>query len=491
MFKKAMALLFIMLCFAIHTYAENEYDGYIFKYKDGVEPIALLSADDGLTECIDSELNIYKTNNEEIAKELDASPIIEYVEPDYRVYLTEYEVKDTYYYETNYDLNWPQKKINCKSAWDLGLFGQNVRIAVIDTGVVSDEDDILPINFSDIMPNIAKGYDYVSNTDKVTDVMGHGTAIAQIIASQNNNSYFIGVAPRSTIVPLKAFQTNYVYVSDIAPLVRAAVDEYNCDIINMSFTQGTKKSQTMESAINHAYNKGAILIAAAGNDGRDEVKGILTNYPAGYDNVISVGSVGKTNEYCEFSQRNESLFCCAPGEEIAAYYISGTAPEHSWKLSQIQGTSFSAPVVCGVAALIKGIKPDLNQAEFMEIIKNTAIDLGDEGRDVKYGYGLIDVELILNYMLKDTTTVVAPIYNDYTDTSITVTHYGENPQAYTSIWISDSSDGNKTESYTLEKGQSYSPKYNFDGAKLTHYLISSIKQLKPLAKPKSAYRIFE
>ena len=94
-------------------------------------------------------------------------------------------------------------------------------------------------------------------------------------------------------------------------------------------------------------------------------------------------------------------------------------------------------------------------------------------------------------MLKDITTVVAPIYNDYTDTSITVTHYGETPQNYTSIWISDSADGNKKESYTLAKGESYSPKYSFDGTQLTHYLISSVKQLKPLSKPKSAYRIFE
>ncbi len=489
MFKKILALVFILVCFTTAAHAENEYDGYIFKVKDGITPISMLSNGDGNTECIDEELNLFKTTDEDTAKELEKSEIVEYVEPDYRVYLMDYEVSDKYYNDTINNLNWPQKLINCKSAWDKGLFGQNVRIAIVDSGVVSITDSALPENFSDFNINVAKGYDYKAESEVMSDNTGHGTEIIQLIASQNNNSYYIGVAPRSTVVPLRIIHNEFSYVSDVAPVIKDAVDKYDCDIINMSFSLGTMYSQTMKLALDHAYQKGAILVAAAGNYGESATEGTKIHYPAGYDNVIGVGSVNDKMEHSAFSQRNSSVYCCAPGEGITAYHPVLNATGIKWGLYRLGGTSYSAPIVCGVAALLKGINPQMNQDEFMEIIKNTAYNLGDDdGYDELFGYGMIDVDSAIEYMLKDTKTFVSPIYNDYSDTNITITNNTATEQEYTSIWSSDSAYGTKIDTYKVDAGASYTIPYFFDGSRLTHYLVSSISQLKPMSDTKSATR---
>ena len=499
---KIMALFFtIAIIITGKCFASEEYDRYIIKYKDGFSPVFLSSTYDNSNEIVkyDIKQNILVTKSEQFAESAEKSQYVEYVEPDYIVTLDDYTVTDAYYNRTGKnDYNWPQKMTNCKSAWDKGLFGMNVRIGVIDSGIAEKSNKLteeiynLPDNYSDFFSNINGGFNFYNNSNDLKDNMGHGTAIAQIIASQNNNDFFIGTAPRAKIVPLKIFELSTVYTSDIASVINSVIDnpEYKCDILNMSFT--TNNNQTLENAINRAYQNGIIMIAAVGNykDG-DEIPREQIMYPAGYDAIIGVGSVDKDKNVSKFSHTNSSVFCVAPGEGVYAYSYYKNSQTVNWKLSTMKGTSFSAPQVAGLAALLKGINPNLTGDEFKEIIINTAVPLGENDYDTTYGYGLIDVNAAIEYMLNQTSTFVSPIYNDYLDTSITVTNNTDTAQDYVSVWSSDSTDGIKLNRYTVSPFSSVTIPYSFDKTYLKHMLFSGTNSIKPLYKDITAERITE
>ena len=267
-------------------------------------------------------------------------------------------------------LQWNLKAIGMEEAWRSGLTGKGVVVAIVDSGLSGSTMDI---DSSRILP----GKNCVGGTG-VNDTIGHGTFIAGIIgATKDNHVGIAGIAPGVTIAPIKSYASSETDFAAQAAGIYAAVDEYHCDILNIS-AGDPEIVPEVQAAIEHALDEGVIVIAASGNSGDKELL-----YPASYDGVISVSSVDKDLVISATSNRNERVFVAAPGVGV---YSLGRLPG---TVTLSSGTSFAAPVVAGVAALLKEAWPQMTPDDFREILKNSCKDLSTKGRDIYYGWGLV------------------------------------------------------------------------------------------------------
>ena len=267
-------------------------------------------------------------------------------------------------------LQWNLKAIGMEEAWRSGLTGKGVTVAIVDSGLSSTTGDI---DKSRVLP----GKNCVGGTG-VDDTLGHGTFVAGVIGATKDNGVGIaGIAPGVTIVPIKCYATDETDFAAQAAGIYAAVDEYQCDILNIS-AGDPEIVPEVEAAIRHALDEGVIVVAAAGNSGDTQLL-----YPASYDGVISVSNVGRDLVLSATSNKNDHVWVTAPGREIISLgRLPGTV-----KMSS--GTSFSAPAVAGVAALLKEAFPQMTPADFKEILKVSSKDLGRTGYDIYYGWGLV------------------------------------------------------------------------------------------------------
>ena len=267
-------------------------------------------------------------------------------------------------------LQWNLKAIGMEEAWRSGLTGKGVVVAIVDSGLSGSTMDI---DQSRILP----GKNCVGGTG-VDDALGHGTFVAGIIGATKDNGVGIaGIAPGVTIVPIKCYATDQTDFAAQAAGIYAAVDEYHCDILNIS-AGDPEIVPEVEAAIRHALDEGVIVVAAAGNSGNKDLL-----YPASYDGVISVSNVGRDLVLSATSNKNDHVWVTAPGREIVSL---GRLP---LTVKMSSGTSFSAPAVAGVAALLKEAFPQMTPADFREILKVSSKDLGSKGYDIYYGWGLV------------------------------------------------------------------------------------------------------
>lgn len=311
--------------------------------------------------------NYIVVSSDELTEYLDAGIVAEY-EPNYKVHLL--------------SENWNLDAVNCEFAWELGCFGNDVRIGVIDSGLYP---------FPEFEDNVIAGKNYLDGSTNTTDNIGHGTFVTGIIASKSK-----GISYKSKIIPLKCFEKDRdTYVDDLLDAVYDAVDIYDCDVINMSLGVSSDSTR-LKRAITYATNHGAIVVSAVGNDGNTTMY-----YPAGYDNVVGVGSIDKNYEKSWFSQINKSVYVTAPGEDLESLSIDGYRDN--------SGTSFSAPHVTALAAIAKCIDKDIGTNEFKELLSVSSDDLGTSGYDVHYGYGLVNYKNFINEMIKSTSVFMSSI----------------------------------------------------------------------------------
>ena len=215
------------------------------------------------------------------------------------------------------------------------------------------------------------------------DVIGpdafHGTFCAGIIgAIRNNNKGINGVANNVKIMPIRAVPNGDEYDKDVALAIRYAVDN-GANVINMSFGKGYSANKKMiDDAFKYAESKGVLLVHAAGNDNKNIDKG--ENYPTDIlasgdkvNNLICVGASTISTKkklpagFSNYGNKNVDVF--APGQDVIS-----TTTESRYHVSQ--GTSFAAPVVSGVAALVWSYYPTLTAAQLKQIIIESATDLG-------------------------------------------------------------------------------------------------------------------
>ena len=376
---------------------------------------------------------------------------------------------------------WNHLNVKAQFPLYIGAHGTRVKIAVIDTGVNE---------YSCLKGKVLEGYNYHTGTTDVTDTDGHGTFVSSLIASSAHS-----FAYRSYIVPLKVFYDSgkkdengkpiqTVKSNDVAQAIRDAVDKFDCDVINMSLTLNASYENLnhVEEAIEYAIGKGAIIVAAVGNEGTTKAY-----YPAAYENVIGVGSVNEENEHSLFSQTNSSVFVVAPGEDVLTSY--GETDEEGNVLSRmISGTSMSAPHVSALAAVAKCIKPSITNDEFMQLISSTAENLGDDnGYDEKFGHGIINCEKVVRELIKDRKIYISPVVVQDGYSAVWIYNNTSDNLSFRFLYTSDNHDTSlpvKTGQVPAEqfaKEQRGFMNFPYDGGSVKYMAWDSFENLIPLA----------
>ncbi|NEW07593.1 S8 family peptidase [Paenibacillus sp. SYP-B3998] len=249
---------------------------------------------------------------------------------------------------------WGVDQIGAPEAWSKAT-GLRVRIGVIDTGI--------DYNHPDLRNSISRGINLLNPSMLPFDDNGHGTHIAGTIAAAGRHTGIVGVAPKSIICPVKAFDYNgSAYVSDIIAGIDWCVQN-DLDVINMSFGMKTY-NRSLEHAVMNAYYKGKIIVASSGNDGKRKT----VDYPARFPQVVSVGATTRLGKIALFSNRGKQIDVYAPGERIYSSWLNG-------KYNELSGTSMATAHVSGVIALMLSIKPSLSPTQIKNIVRRCASSL--------------------------------------------------------------------------------------------------------------------
>ena len=241
--------------------------------------------------------------------------------------------------DPDYDRQWALPHIQAESAWQELDELSPVTVAVIDTGVCMNHEDLV----GRVLDN---GYDFVDNDDDPEDVFGHGCSVAGIIAANIDNGLGIaGFAPNASILPVRVLgPSGSGSMADVAAGIVYAADE-GADIINLSLGSAIG-SQVTKDAVDHAVEKGVTIIASAGNS-----SGTLPGYPARYENVVAVGAIDPNGARSSFSNKGGDIW--APGRDVHTIYL-----DNGYKA--LNGTSFSAPYVAAMAAVLEGMDRQLH-----------------------------------------------------------------------------------------------------------------------------------
>ncbi len=313
---------------------------YIVEYSDGFESI---------TEAMDKlEKDLVEQGNK-----------VKHIEPNYKFELQQQaQVNNNLHSEQE----WHYEMINAPQAWDLTPGSDSVKVSVVDTGIDEEHN-----NLADFV-NEGLGARF---SDSNLDPNGHGTHVGGTIASYGEVS---GVMQEGTLIDVKALcPYSQSTMKNIAEGIIHSV-EVGADVVNLS-VGGRSYSETLKDATELAYENETILVAAAGNGGKDSI-----SYPAGYEDVISVGAVDKNQERADFSNTGEKLEFMAPGVDVYS-----TRPDDEYDLES--GTSMASPHVAGLVGLMRSVDSDITLDEVRRILSDTAQEVGNSE---EYGYGIVD-----------------------------------------------------------------------------------------------------
>lgn len=274
-----------------------------------------------------------------------------------------------------FNSEWAVFATDADRAWSLINQKREIKVAVVDSGI--------DYNHPDLKNRVVKelGYNFIKNNRDVMDDSWHGTHVSGIIAAEaNNNIGGTGIVGSLDvkIIPVKVLDKNGQGSSDIiAKGIKYAAD-CGADIINVSIGFKVKDSYISE-ALNYARNKGVFVVAAAGNDNID-----CDNLsPSGDLGAFTVSAVDSGNQKTSFSNFGSSVQVAAPGLDILSTIPGGKYEDRS-------GTSMAAPIVTGIAAMLKAENPAISPDQMKEILDSAATDIMTKGRDNESGYGLVN-----------------------------------------------------------------------------------------------------
>jgi subtilisin family serine protease len=273
-------------------------------------------------------------------------------------------------------LNWGLDMINAPEVWQHGITGQDVVVAVIDSGVDyfhSDLDSNIWSNSREIPNNgidddnngyidDVRGWNFVSRNNAIMDDNGHGTHVAGIIAAEQNGAGITGVAYSAKIMPVKVVNKGgYAFQSNIAAGIRYAADN-GADVINLSLGSNYYSSE-IEQALQYASQRDVVIVMAAGNEAAG-----MPIYPARLADQagIAVGAVNSGRQVADFSNRPGAVlsYVNAPGVDIFSTLPFG-------RYGYNTGTSMATPFVAGVAALVRSANSTLTAAQIEDILVQT------------------------------------------------------------------------------------------------------------------------
>ena len=280
--------------------------------------------------------------------------------------------------------------LGIQTAWDVAKPGAEVVVAVLDTGVDLDHPDL--------RANLVAGYNAINPAVSPQDDNGHGTLVAGIIGAATNNATGVaGVAWNARIMPVKVLDADGSGTdADIAEGIIWAAS-HGADVINLSLG-GPGGSAAIDDAVLNALGlnwegsyvgpNDSVIVAAAGNEASSGI-----HYPAAAPGVIAVSGTDHGGQFAWFSNHGAWIDIAAPGIDITSTRL---APGPAAAYGSETGTSFSSPIVAGVAALVRERHPSWRWDRVQWEVIRTAADRGPAGHDDAYGFGLVNAAAALS-----------------------------------------------------------------------------------------------
>ncbi|HSE18108.1 MAG TPA: Ig-like domain-containing protein [Pyrinomonadaceae bacterium] len=400
-------------------------------------------------------------NLKEALAALREQPEVEYAELNMIVH-TQTAPNDPYYstsgaWGQSYRDLWGLQSISAEPAWDISQ-GDGVLVAVVDTGLDYNHEDIaanvwsndgevgLDGNGNDKRSNGIdddgngliddwRGWDFVTidgnpaDNDPM-DNHGHGTHVSGTIAAVGNNGLgVIGVAPHAKIMAVKGLDANGSgSIEDLSNGIIYAADK-GASVINLSWGGFGPTPQTLIDAISYAHDvKGAVVVAAAGNNNFDVGTQVNGFYPACIRDVVAVAAVNHLDAKASFSNFGAKIDVTAPGggdtdptglliqPDRSILSLKSSAAGSSMtssgqlvvgtKYLRQAGTSMASPHVAGVAALIRAQHPEFSPEQVRQVLRSGANDIGATGFDTQFGYGRLNAS--------GSVTIAAPLAAELT-----------------------------------------------------------------------------
>lgn len=296
------------------------------------------------------------------AHALTLRPDVEFAELDRILKPAEMTPNDPWY------ANWEGhlRRIQAPAAWPITTGTSNIVIAILDTGVDGTHEDLAP--------KLVPGWNIYNNNSNTSDVGGHGTTVAGTAAAVSNNG--VGVASvcwGCMIMPIRVSDgsTGATY-SAIASGLNWAAD-HGARVANISYI--VSESATVTSSAKYFQGKGGIVTSSAGN---------YSTFSSASDNpyILTVSATDYNDALAGYSNTGNNVDLAAPGNSFST--IKGGTYD------SVSGTSFSAPIVAGVAALVLSVNPNLTPNQVQDILKQSADDFGSPGWDPSYGWGRVN-----------------------------------------------------------------------------------------------------
>ena len=249
--------------------------------------------------------------------------------------------------------------VKAPQAWDLTTGSASVTVAICDTGVDYNHEDLK----SKIAPG---GYDVSDKDSDPMDYQGHGTHCAGIAAAATNNGIGVaGMGYNVRILPVKVFPNSFDDV--VAEGITYATD-HGAKVVSLSLGRLADSSAILQDAVNYATSKGVVVVAAAGNNGIDVT---TTGFvPSNLDNVFNVAATNSADQRASFSNYSRTrVAVAAPGEDIFSTLWPGAYASES-------GTSMACPMVAGLVGLVRSYAPSATGKEVVNAIMKTADNVG-------------------------------------------------------------------------------------------------------------------
>ncbi len=315
------------------------------------------------------------------------------------------------------EMTFQHRQIDTRGAWQHTYGFKDIIVAVIDSGIDFNHSEIenASWNNTDEIANNSidddgngyiddtHGWDFVSNDSEPGPEDGdpihwHATFITGLIAAKIDGEGIAGVAPNVTVMDVRVLDSaNYAGTTNIGlgDAIRYAVDN-GADVINLSLHYYDNSSYYYDDIV-YAIEQNVVVVSVTGNNWVINGGGFeFQSFPGGYDEVISVGATSYSQEKADYSNYGEWTELVAPvGDEGTG--IRSIEPSGGYYFGW--GTSFAAPQVAAVVALMKSLNNSLRVSEIREILHKTAIDLGEGGKDIYFGYGLLNASAAVKEVL--------------------------------------------------------------------------------------------
>ncbi len=305
-------------------------------------------------------------------------PTVAYIEDDQE--LSAFVVPN----DPGYSSQYGPAQMGAEAAWSTVGYGSgSIKVAVLDSGIRATHEDL--------SANYIGGYNYVNGNANPNDDCGHGTHVTGTVAALTNNGKGVAGMSQASIIHHRVLGSALFGTqcsgsqSNINAAIMDAADD-GARIVSMSLGGGGYSSSG-DNAVNYAWARDVLVVAASGNDSSSS----SVSYPAAYTNAIAVGATTSSKARASYSNGGAELEIVAPGSNV---YSTSYSSDTSY--TTMSGTSMATPHVAGALALALSCSPNLTNVQLRNLMKNTAEDLGSSGWDNLYGHGLLRIDSLVN-----------------------------------------------------------------------------------------------